>query len=82
MYFVKKVHVFSLLHTHFNICHYLMILYHFDQMNDKMMFFFLLNQCSCHCSASRLVASDYVQCTHPLDELIIHDWLWLYKSFV
>ena len=30
---------FSLLHVHFDVCHYLMILCHFDQMNDKMMFF-------------------------------------------
>ena len=38
-----------------------MILYHFDQINDIMMFFFLLNQCSCNYNASRLVAFDYVQ---------------------
>ena len=31
---------FSLLHTHFDVCHYLMILCHFDQMNDKIMFYF------------------------------------------
>ena len=30
MYFVRKAHAFSLLHAHFNVCHYLMILYHFD----------------------------------------------------
>ena len=59
-----------------------MILYHFDQMNDIMMFFFLLNQCSCHCNASRLVALDYVQFIHPLGVLIVHDWLWLCKSFI
>ena len=39
MYFVKKAHAFSLLHAHFDVCHYLMILCHFDQMNDIMMFF-------------------------------------------
>ena len=39
MYFVRKAHVFSLLHAHFDVCHYLMILCHFDQMNDIMMFF-------------------------------------------
>ena len=31
---------FSLLHAHFDVCHYLMILRHFDQMNDIMMFSF------------------------------------------
>ena len=30
---------FSLLHAHFDVCHYLMILCHFDQMNGIMMFF-------------------------------------------
>ena len=30
---------FSLLHAHFDVYHYLMILCHFDQMNDIMMFF-------------------------------------------
>ena len=30
---------FLLLHEHFDICCYLMILCHFDQMNDKIMFF-------------------------------------------
>ena len=39
MYFVRKAHVFSLLYTHFDVCHYLMILCHFDKMNDIMMFF-------------------------------------------
>ena len=29
---------FSLLHAHFDVCRYLMILYHFDQINDIMMF--------------------------------------------
>ena len=38
MYFVGKAHVFSLLHVHFDVCHYLMILGHFDQMNDRMVF--------------------------------------------
>ena len=43
--FLKKTHVFLLLHPHFDVCHYLRILCHFDQMNDKMMFFlFILNQ--------------------------------------
>ena len=46
MYFVKKTHVFSLLQAHFDVCHCLMILCHFDQMND--MFFFLLNKYSFH----------------------------------
>ena len=59
-----------------------MILYHFDQINDIMMFFFLLNQCSCNYNASRLVAFDYVQLMHPLGILIVHDWLWLCNSFV
>ena len=27
-----------LLHAHFDICYYLIILCHFDQMNDKVMF--------------------------------------------
>ena len=39
MYFVKTAHVFSLLHAHFDVCHYPMTLCHFDQMNDIMMFF-------------------------------------------
>ena len=38
MYFVGKPHVFLLLHAHFNVCYSPMILFHFDQMNDKMMF--------------------------------------------
>ena len=38
MYFVTKAHVFSLLRAHFDVYHYLMILCHFDKMNDKMMF--------------------------------------------
>ena len=59
-----------------------MILYHFDQMNDIITFFFLLNQCSYHCNYSSLVAPDYVQFKHPLGVLIIHDWLWLCKYFV
>ena len=29
---------FLLLHIHFDVCHYLMILCHFDKMNDRMMF--------------------------------------------
>ena len=60
MYFIKKAHVFWLLHAHFDVCHYLMILCSFDKMNDKMMFFFPLNQYSYHCYASRLVVLDYV----------------------
>ena len=59
-----------------------MILYHFDQMNDRIMFFFLLNQCSCHCNASRLVAFEYVQFMHHLGVLIVYDWLWPCKYFV
>ena len=30
---------FPLLHAHFDVYHYFMILCHFDQMNDIMMFF-------------------------------------------
>ena len=30
---------FLLSHAHFDICHYRMILCHFDQMNDIIMFF-------------------------------------------
>ena len=67
MYFVMKSHIFSLLHAHFDVYHYLMILCHFDQMNDIMMFFFLLNQYSCHCNSYRLVAPNYVRFMHPLD---------------
>ena len=68
---------FSLLHAHFDIYHYLMILfYYFDQMNDIMtFFFFLLNQYSCHCNASRLVAPNYVLFMHPLGVFIVYDWL-------
>ena len=53
-------------------------------MNNIMKFFFLLNQCSCHCNASRLVAPDYVQFMHPLGVLIVHDWLsllWKHLSY-
>ena len=42
--FCKENSYFLLLHTHFEVCHYLVILCHFDQMNDKIMFFFLFNQ--------------------------------------
>ena len=65
--------MFFIITCRFCIFHYLIILYHFDQMNDKMMFFFLLNQCSYHYNAFRLVAADYVQFIHPLGELIVHD---------
>ena len=82
MYFVRKSHAFSLLHAHFDVCHYLMILCHFDHMKDRMMFFFLLSQYSCHCNASRLVAHDYVQFMYPLGLLILYDWLWLCKSLM
>ena len=82
MCFVRKAHAFSLLHAYFDICYYLMILCHFDKMNNRMMFFFLLNEYSCHCNASRLVAADYVQFMYPFGVLIVHDWLWLCKSFV
>ena len=51
-------------------------------MNNRMMFSFLLNQCSFQCNASRLVTPDYVQFMHPLGVLIVHDWLWLCKFFV
>ena len=43
----------------------------------ELCLFFLLNQYSCHCNVSRLVASDYVRFMHPLDVLIVYDWLWL-----
>ena len=59
-----------------------MILCHFDHMKDKIMFFFLLNQYSYHCNAYRLAASDYVRFMHHLSLLIVHDWLWLCKSFM
>ena len=36
IYFIRKPHTVSLLNAHFEVCHYLMILCHFDQMNDKM----------------------------------------------
>ena len=39
MYFVRKAHVFSLLLARFDVCHYLMIMCHSNQMNDIMMFF-------------------------------------------
>ena len=42
MYFVRKAHVFSLLYVHFDVCHYLRILCHFDQMNDRMVFFLFI----------------------------------------
>ena len=51
-------------------------------MNDRMMFFFLLNQYSCHCNDSKLVALDYVRFMHSLGVLIIYDWLLLFKSLV
>ena len=50
--FVLPFHVFCkenscfffLLHAHFDVCHYLMILCHFDMMNDKNVFsFYLIN---------------------------------------
>ena len=75
MYFVRKTHVFSLLHAHFDICHYLIILCHFDHLKDIMKFFFLLNQYFCHCNAFRLVALDYLRFMQPLIVLIIYDWL-------
>ena len=80
--FCKESSCFSLLHAHFDICYYLIILYHFDKINNIIMFSFLLNQCTFHCNASRLVAPDYVQFMHPLGILIVHDLLWLYKYFV
>ena len=39
IYFVRKTHVFLFVHAHLDVCHYLLILYHFDKMNDIMMFF-------------------------------------------
>ena len=48
MYFIRKTHAFSLLHAHFNVYHYLMILCHFDQMNDKMMFSLSIESLSYH----------------------------------
>ena len=51
-------------------------------MNDRIMFFFLLNQYSCHRNDSKLVALDYVRFMHHLCVLIIYDWLLLYKSLV
>ena len=39
MYFERKTHVCSLLHAYFNVCHYLMILCHFDKMYDIIKFF-------------------------------------------
>ena len=41
MNFVRKTHVFLLLYAYFNVYNYLLILYHFDKMNDRIMFFFL-----------------------------------------
>ena len=64
---------FSLLHAHFDVCYYLMILCNFDKMNDVMMFFIQLNQYSCHCNASISVSSDYVRFMHPLGMLIVYD---------
>ena len=83
MYFVRKPHVLSSLHAHFDICHYLMISCHFDQMNDKIMFFFILNQYSCHCHASRLVVLDYIRFIHPLGVLIdgYVSLLWKHLSY-
>ena len=72
MYFVRKTNLFSLLHTYFDVCHYLMILCHFDQMNNRMIFFFfLLNQYSFYCNVSRLVAPNYVRFMHPFNVLIV-----------
>ena len=34
MNLVREAHTFLLLHVHFDVCHYLVILCHFDQMND------------------------------------------------
>ena len=73
--FCKESSCVSFLRAHFDICHYLMILYHFDQINDIIMFFFQLNKCSCHCNASRIVMPNYVQFMRQFDVLIVHDWL-------
>ena len=42
MYFVRKTRVFSLLHAYFNVYYYLIILCHFDKMNDIIMFFLFI----------------------------------------
>ena len=49
-------------------------------MNDNIMLFFLLNQYSYHCNVFLLATSDYVRFMRPLDELIVYNWLRLYKS--
>ena len=43
MYFVRKVHEFSFVCGHLDVCHYLVILYHFDKMNDIIMLFIPMN---------------------------------------
>ena len=75
MYFARNAHAFSLLHAHFDVSHDLMILCHFDKMNDRIMFFFILNHYFCHYNASRLVAPNYVRFMHSLSVLILYDWL-------
>ena len=75
MYFVSKAHVFSLLHAHFDVFHYLMILCHFDQMNDIMMFFLSIGSILLPLNASRLVARDCVWFMHHFGVLIVYDWL-------
>ena len=49
------------------------------------MFLFLLNQCPCHCNASRLVALDYVQFMHPFKLYMIGygyvSLLWKHLSY-
>ena len=75
MYFVKKAHVFSLLHAHFDVCHYLMILCHFDLMNDIMMFSLSIESILLSLKFFRSEASDYVRFIHPLSVLILYDWL-------
>ena len=68
--------LFSLLHAHFDVCHYLVILCHFDQMNDNMMFFLSIK------SILLSLKCFYVWFMHPLSVLMVYDWLWLCKSLV
>ena len=50
--FCKESLCFFVITCIFYFFHYLMIFCPFDQMNDIMIFFFLLNQYFCHCNAS------------------------------
>ena len=75
MYFVSKAHVFSLLHAYFDVCHYLVILCHFNQMNDRMMLSLSIELILLSLNASRSVALDYVRFMDHLGVLILYDWL-------